>query len=46
MVNAQPGRRQRRNFVSGDERAATGSNRAKLGYRFAVTGGEQRLRPP
>ena len=38
MVNAHPGRRQRRNFVSGDERAATGSNRAKLGYRFTVTG--------
>jgi hypothetical protein len=38
MVNAHPGNRQRRNFVSGDERAATGSNRAKLGHRFAVTG--------
>src|SRR5271166_6532728 len=41
MVNAHAGCRQRRDFVAGDERAATGPNRAKLGHRFAVTGDDE-----
>ena len=41
MVDAHAGCRQRRDFVAGDERAATGPNRAKLGHRFAVTGDDE-----